>query len=130
MNPGGSPIRSDNVYFANNEKVSLVFFIGHAEHNLIKLKLYNNWSLQAVNKISECDMWYLSESILPLKASQSIKSYKVHVIEIKARNSLLVRCREKRVDWKNKTKQKNKKNTGDVENLFFKAFANRFWLTF
>ena len=42
MKPGGSPIRSDNVYFANNEKVSLVFFIGHAEHNLIKLKLYNN----------------------------------------------------------------------------------------
>ena len=39
MNSGGSPIRSDNFYFDNNEKVSLVFFIGHAEHNLIKLKL-------------------------------------------------------------------------------------------
>ena len=39
---GGSPIRSDNVYFANNEQVSLVLFIAHAEHNLIKLKLYNN----------------------------------------------------------------------------------------
>ena len=39
---GGSPIRSDNVYFANNEQASLVFFIAHAEHNLIKLKLYNN----------------------------------------------------------------------------------------
>ena len=30
-----SPIRSDNVYFANNEQASLVFFIAHAEHNLI-----------------------------------------------------------------------------------------------
>ena len=38
----GSPIRSDNVYFANSEQTSRVFFIAHAEHNLIKLKLYNN----------------------------------------------------------------------------------------
>ena len=38
----GSPIRSDNVYFANNEQASLVFFIAYAEHNLIKLKLYHN----------------------------------------------------------------------------------------
>ena len=34
---GGSPIRSDNVYFAKNEQASLVFFIAHAEQNLIKL---------------------------------------------------------------------------------------------
>ena len=41
----GSPIKSDNVYFANNEQGSLVFFIAHAEHNLINLNLYNNqWS--------------------------------------------------------------------------------------
>ena len=33
----------------------------HAEHNLIKLKLYNNWSVQAVNIISECATWYLSK---------------------------------------------------------------------
>ena len=39
---GGSPIRSDNVYFANNEEASLVFLIANAEHNLIKLNLYNN----------------------------------------------------------------------------------------
>ena len=39
---GGSSIRSDNVYFANNEQASLFFFIAHAGHNLIKLKLYNN----------------------------------------------------------------------------------------
>ena len=39
---GGSPIRSDNVYFANNEQASLVFFTANAENNLIKLELYNN----------------------------------------------------------------------------------------
>ena len=42
MNTRGSPIRLDNVYFVNNEQGSLVFFIAHAEHNLIKLKLYDN----------------------------------------------------------------------------------------
>ena len=41
MNPRRSPCRSDNVYIANNEQVSLMLFIVHAEHNLIKLKLYN-----------------------------------------------------------------------------------------
>ena len=40
------PTRSNSVYVANNEQGSLTFtaafcFI-HAEHNLIKLKLYNN----------------------------------------------------------------------------------------
>ena len=39
----GSPTRSDNVYFANNEQVSLVFSIAHAGHNFIKPKLYYNW---------------------------------------------------------------------------------------
>ena len=38
----GSPIRSDNVYFGESEQTSVVFFIAHAEHNLIKLKLYND----------------------------------------------------------------------------------------
>ena len=44
----GSPTRSENVYFANNEQVSiddrshlLLCFVLHAEHHLIKLKLYN-----------------------------------------------------------------------------------------
>ena len=55
---------------------------------------------------------------------------KAHEIEItnactvafmKARDSLVFLCREKRVNWKKKTE------TG--ENLFFKALANRFWLT-
>ena len=56
------PTRSDNAYFANNEQASLavcaaVFCFTHVEHNLIKLKLYNNWSAQAVSSISECAMW-------------------------------------------------------------------------
>ena len=46
--------RSGNVYFANNEQASIavftaVFCFTHAEHHLIKLKLYNDWSAQAVN---------------------------------------------------------------------------------
>ena len=52
---------------------------------------------------------------------------KAHVIEItkacivafmKARNSLVVPCREKRVNWK---------KTEYGENLFFKPLPNRFW---
>ena len=61
MNPRGSSIRLD-VYFANNEQALLVLFIAHAKHNLIKLKLYNNWSAQAVINISECAMWNSSEA--------------------------------------------------------------------
>ena len=42
-----SPTRSENVNFANNEEASIevftaVFCFTHAEHNVIKLKLYNN----------------------------------------------------------------------------------------
>ena len=41
------PTRSENVYFANNEQASIVVFTAvfcftHAEHHLIKLKLYIN----------------------------------------------------------------------------------------
>ena len=39
---------------------------------------------------------------------------------MKARNSLVVQCREKKVNWKKKT------TTKDDENLFFKALGNRF----
>ena len=43
----GSTTRSENAYFANNEQASIavftaVFCFTHAEHHLIKLKLYNN----------------------------------------------------------------------------------------
>ena len=37
-----------------------------------------------------------------------------------ARKSLVVRCREKHVNWE---------KTEHGENLYFKALANRFWLT-
>ena len=59
MNTGRSPTRSENVYFANIKQASVAFFTAvftHAEHNLIKLELYNNWSAQAVNSTSECAM--------------------------------------------------------------------------
>ena len=51
-----SPTRSENVYFANNKQASIavstaVFCFTHAEHHLIKLKLYNNWSAQALNSV-------------------------------------------------------------------------------
>ena len=42
MNSGFSPIKSDNVYFANNKQALLVFSIVHAEHNLIERRLYSN----------------------------------------------------------------------------------------
>ena len=43
----GSPTRSENVYFASNEQASVAVFTAllcftHAEHHLIKLKLYKN----------------------------------------------------------------------------------------
>ena len=44
---GRCPTRSENVYFANNEQTSIavftaVFCFTHAQHLLIKFKLYNN----------------------------------------------------------------------------------------
>ena len=54
---------------------------------------------------------------------------KAHVVEVtkactvafmKGRNYLVIRCREKHGNWK---------KSDDGENLFFKALANRFWLT-
>ena len=56
---GRSATISENVYFAKNEQASIavftaVFCFTKAEHNLIKLKLYKNWSAQAAHSISEC----------------------------------------------------------------------------
>ena len=50
------PTRSDNVCFANHEQTSIavftaVFCFTPNEHHLIKLKLYNNISAQAVNSV-------------------------------------------------------------------------------
>ena len=76
-----------------------------------------------------CEIQANQSNSSPLHISQSITLNKAHVIKItkgctvafmKARNSLIVRCREKYVKWK---------KTEDGENLFFKAIGNRFWLT-
>ena len=75
MNSGFSPIKPDNVYFANYEQALLVFSNVHAEHNLIELRLYSNWSAEAVNNILASIMWNSSKPIQissPLKISQSI----------------------------------------------------------
>ena len=52
---------SNNIYFANDEQVSLAFTdvlcFTHAKQDLSKLKLYNNWSAQAVNSVLESAMW-------------------------------------------------------------------------
>ena len=57
----GSPARWENVCFDNNEQASTAVFTAefcftHAEHHLIKPKLYNNWSAQAVNSVPS-DIW-------------------------------------------------------------------------
>ena len=64
------PTRSNNVYFANNEQASTavftaVFCFTHAEHYLIKLKLYN-WSAQAVNSVL-CEIQRNQSNLLTFK---------------------------------------------------------------
>ena len=74
------------------------FCFTHAEHNLIKRKLYNNSSAQVVNSLL-CEIQRNQSNVLTLKklANQSTLN-KAHVIEItkacilaflKARNSLV-----------------------------------------
>ena len=63
--------RWENIYFANNEQRSIavftaVFCFTHAEHNLIKLKLYNNWSAQAVNSVL-CEIQRNQSNLLTFK---------------------------------------------------------------
>ena len=67
----GSPTRSENVYFANIEQVLIavftaVFCFTHAEHHLIKLKLYINWSAQAVNSVL-CEIQKNQSNLLTFK---------------------------------------------------------------
>ena len=56
MNSGVVRLDQMNAYFANNEQASLALTaavcFAHAEYNLIKLKLYNNWSAKAIDNIS------------------------------------------------------------------------------
>ena len=67
----GSPSRSQNVSFANNEQASIVVFTAvfsftHAERHLIKLKLYNNWAVQAVNSVL-CEIQRNQSNLLNIK---------------------------------------------------------------
>ena len=60
-------LRVKNVYFANSEQVfAAVFCFTHAEHHLIKLKLYNNWSAQAVNSVL-CEIQRNQSNLLTFK---------------------------------------------------------------
>ena len=71
----GSPIKLDNVYFTNNEQASLVFFIAHAEHNLIKLKLYNiidQLKMLTIFGSVLCEIQANQSNSSPLNISQSI----------------------------------------------------------
>ena len=65
------PTRSKNVYFANNEQASIAVFTAmfcftHAEHHLIKVRLYNNWSAQAVNSVL-CEIQKKRSGLLTFK---------------------------------------------------------------
>ena len=67
----GSPAKAENVYFANNEQASIavfaaVFCFTHAENDLIKLKLYNNWLAQAVNSVL-CEIERSQSNLLTFK---------------------------------------------------------------
>ena len=97
-----------------------LFYFVHAEHNLIKLKLYL--------VLGECYVKFKQTNQIcsPLKISQ-LTLNKAHVIEItkactvafmKARNSLVFRCKEELVNWKKITENGGK--------LFVKASNNRF----
>ena len=59
--------RLKKVYFPNNEQVfAVVFCFTHAKHHLIKLKLYNNWSAQAVNSV-QCEIQRNQLNLLTFK---------------------------------------------------------------
>ena len=63
--------RSENIYFANNEQASTavftaVFCFTHAENHLIKLKLYNNRSVQTVISVL-CEIQRNQSNLLTFK---------------------------------------------------------------
>ena len=65
------PTGSENVYFANNKQALIavftaVFCFTYAEHHLIKLRLYNNWSAQAVNS-APCEIQRNQSNLLTFK---------------------------------------------------------------
>ena len=84
---GRFPTRSENVYFASNKEASLsftaAFCFAHAEYNLIKLQLYNNWSAQAVKTVFGsmlCENQPNQSNCLPVKIANESTLNKVHVI--------------------------------------------------
>ena len=65
------PTRSDNVHFANNEQALIlvftaVFCFTNVKHHLIKLKIYNNWSAEAVNSVL-CEVQRNQSNLLTFK---------------------------------------------------------------
>ena len=105
----------------------------YAEHNLIKLKLFNNWSAQVANSMLECAM---RNSKKPLKLAHlwelanKLTLNKTHVIEItktcivafmKGRNYLVVWCREKKKHtrcWKRSFESSPKNVFVNIRKLF------------
>ena len=72
---------NSRVIIANNEEASIAVFTAafcftHAEHHLIKLKLYNNWSAQAVKAVNSvlCEIQRNQSIYPPLKISKSINA--------------------------------------------------------
>ena len=106
--------------------------LSYAEHNLIKLKLFNNWSAQVANSMLECAMW---NSKKPLKLAHlwelanKLTLNKTHVIEItktcivafmKGRNYLVVWCRGKKKTrcWKCSFESSRKNVFLNIRKLF------------
>ena len=94
-----------SIYLTTNKhrlQSLLLCFVLHMQ-NRIKYKLYNNWSAQAVNSVLY-EIQRNQSNLLTFKLANQSTLNKVHVIEItkaciaafmKARNSLVVWCREK-----------------------------------
>ena len=117
---GRCPTRSDNVYFAINEPASLAFTAAFCFANVEHI-IYLNLDYIIID---QCHLLKIFRRVLSeiqanqtnsssLKISQSTTLNKAHVIEItkactvtfmKTRNSLVVRCRKKHVNWEKKQK--------------------------
>ena len=114
---GRCPTRTENIYFANDEQASIavftaVFCFTHAKRNLIKLKLYNKWSVQAVNSISECVIQTTNAEV----STCDKNSKDMYNSFYESMKFIGFWCRDK-------------KKTEDSENAFVKALAKNFLLT-
>ena len=123
------PTRSDNVYFANNEQASIavftaVFCFTHAEHHLIKLKLYNNWSAQAVNS-ALCEIQRNQSNLLTFKNYPTINAES----SCDRNNKSMYSCFYESKKFLSCLMHWEEKKTEDSENVFFKALAKNLLLT-